>query len=208
MSQASSSSCGVSISTSTWGYNVGLCRNIAVEVESEEGPPPQVGPDIFHLHSSTKNGRRREGTSNMWLETTSLSIVHSRLKKSRASLHTVPYPYSHLPWIVLRGDGQEYALTVDPFFARLANFSRQRRRIRWFEPQVLDMPLKTSVGHRVPPRSAEGKACALPRSAFGTHHEVGWPRNWFRCSKIRRCSCCPYWLSVCWKGIVPTILPH
>ena len=58
------------------------------------------------------------------------------------------------------------------------------------------------LGDRVPPRSAKSKACALPRSAFGTPHQVRWPRNWLRRAKIRGCSCRPYWFSVRWKGMV------
>ena len=37
---------------------------------------------------------------------------------------------------VLRGDGQEYVLTIGSFLTLLINFVRQRRRIRSIEPLI------------------------------------------------------------------------
>jgi hypothetical protein len=145
------------------------------------GTSAPVRPGPLTCSPPLKNGRRRKGTSNMRLETASHSLVLLRLKRSRASLLTL----FHIPTPVYHASSSEEMARSTRIQSVLSSHDRLTFPDSAEEQGGLNLRFLLNhskqfrVGHRVPPRSAKGKACALPRSASGTPHEVGWPRNWF-----------------------------
>jgi hypothetical protein len=118
MSQASSSSWGVS--TSEWGYSVGLCRNIAASRSSlQRGTPNRSGPLTCSPPFKLKHGCRRKGTSNAAINhlalnyTPQIKEIEGESAHSSISLLSFTMPRPQRRWPGVRAHNRFFPRTID-----------------------------------------------------------------------------------------------